>query len=154
MRNQLQQIEHKRSIDEKQREIATANLLITEKSALLEQLSDTFKPYKDSGELSPKMWTELGRFVQNNSRKDEEWKKFKIHFEKVNPEFFLKLKERCSGLSPNELRLCSYIRIGISVKEIAEMLSITPASVATSRYRIKKKLKLDGQFLDEYLRNL
>lgn len=154
IKSTLQKMEHDRDIEEKKREIATTHLLVAEKSTLLAQLSETFRPHIESGKLSLKMWNEIDRFVQNNIRKDEEWEKFKIHFDKVHPEFFIKLKKSCPELTENELHLCSYIRIGIRTKEIAEMLSVTPASVATSRYRIKKKLQLGTESLDDYLRKL
>lgn len=154
IKSALQKMEHDRDMNEKKREIATTHLLVAEKNSLLAQLSDTFKPHMESGKLSLKMWNEINRFVQNNIRKDEEWEKFKIHFDKVHPEFFIKLKEACPELTENELHLCTYMRIGVRTKEIAEMLSVTPASVTTSRYRIKKKLQLGEESLDDYLRKL
>lgn len=154
IKSALQKMEHDRDMDEKKREIATTYLLVAEKNTLLAQLSETFKPYMEAGKLPLKMWNEINRFVQNNIRKDGEWEKFKAHFDKVHPEFFIKLKKTCPELTENELHLCSYIRIGVRTKETAEMLSVTPASVTTSRYRIKKKLQLGNVSLDDFLREL
>ncbi|MDD2960955.1 MAG: LuxR C-terminal-related transcriptional regulator [Muribaculaceae bacterium] len=154
MKRAIQKLEHEKDIEEKNREIATAQLLVTEKNSLLSQLIESLMPYKKSGEISAPMWSVINNFVQGNMRKEEEWSKFKVHFEKVHPEFFVKLKEFCPELTENELHLCSYIKIGGRNKEIAEMLSISSASVITSRYRIKKKLQLKDQSLDDYLRRL
>jgi AraC family chitin signaling transcriptional activator len=62
--------------------------------------------------------------------------------------FFKKLKDRFPSLSNNDLRLCAYLRAGISSKEIAEIFNIQPSSFYISRSRLRKKLKLE---MDENL---
>lgn len=55
-------------------------------------------------------------------------------------------------LSTYELKVCEWIISGLSSKQIASELNISPASVNTARYRIRRKLKLDKeQSLEKYL---
>lgn len=49
------------------------------------------------------------------------------------------------NLTQNELKLCAYLRINLSSKEIAQMLNISPESLITKRYRLRKKLDLDTE---------
>lgn len=152
---QLEELAHTQKIEEKEREIATNQLFIAEKSKVLEQLLEVFKPLYEANELSGSMWKKMNSFVNSNTQKENEWEKSKIHFEKVHPDFFKKLKEIAPDLSENELRVCAYSRIGMATKQIAEILSVTQRSVISSRYRIKKKLKLDEDVsLDDFTRNL
>lgn len=45
-------------------------------------------------------------------------------------------------LTPYDLKLCSLLQRNLSSKEIAETMNITPGSVNTARYRLRKKLAL------------
>ena len=101
------------------------------------------------------MKREIESLIKSSLDFDEEWNEFKVHFEQVHPDFFSKLRHLSAGLTENDLRLCSYIRIGMRNKEIAQLLSVSPDSVKMSRYRIKKKLPDAADMtLDEYLNKI
>ena len=79
----------------------------------------------------------------------------KLHFDSVHPDFFRKLKKLSAELTENDLRLCAYIRIGLRAKQIAEMLSVSPDSVNSNRYRLRKKFGLQrGDSLDDFIRRI
>ena len=76
-------------------------------------------------------------------------------FEKVHQNFFTTLKTSFPELTEHELRLCAYIRINLQNKEIARILNVSPATINTSRYRVRKKLVMDNKMsLEDFLRNL
>lgn len=82
-------------------------------------------------------------------------KLFETYFEEVHAEFFKRLKEKYPRLSPNDLRLCAYIRMNIPSKEIATLLHITFRSVEISRHRLRKKLELSRDTsLSTFLSNI
>lgn len=86
---------------------------------------------------------------------DEGWLTFKLQFEQVYPQFFKRLTGESSGLSDNDIRVSSFIRIGLKSKEIAALQGVTPRAVEKARARLKKKLELPVDIkLDEYLKNL
>ena len=98
---------------------------------------------------------QVNNVIGDSLRNDDEWSRFKLHFDSVHPDFFLKLKERCADLTENDLRLCAYIRIGMRAKQIAEMLSVTPDSINTARYRLRKKFGMEkGDKLDDFIRQI
>jgi len=69
-------------------------------------------------------------------------------------DFLSKLKTTYPDLSPRELRLCSYLKLNISSKEIAEHLGISIRGVESLRYRLRKKLSLQkGQDLTAFILN-
>ncbi len=142
-------------IDSKNRELTSNTLIIAKKNAILKELSDQIEALENSGSIGDKDSDQLKSHIKTQMLADDEWQYFKLHFEKVHPNFFVTLKELYPNLSETELRLCAYIRIGMSAKEIAQMLSIQPETVNTSRYRIRKKIKLaTGESLENYLRAL
>lgn len=73
--------------------------------------------------------------------------------EKLNPEFEMRLKADYPDLSENHLRLASLIAVGLSNKQIADILMISHASVNTARYRLRMKVGLSkGDSLEDFLR--
>ncbi|MDH6354954.1 tetratricopeptide (TPR) repeat protein [Dysgonomonas sp. PH5-45] len=152
---ELQKKSQDEVIEAKSREIASYSLLLSNKNSILKEIlninTQLAKNKKDTEEYTKKINT----IIKNNFQSETEWSDFKIHFEKVHPSFFDKLKQHRADLTENNLRICAYYRLGMSTKQIAQILHITPASVSIHRHRIKKKLGLgeeDG--LDDFLRNI
>lgn len=73
---------------------------------------------------------------------DQEWEHFTHHFDKVHSHFISALKEKHHNLSNNEVKLCAYLRMNLSTKEIAQLMNISVRGVEVSRYRLRKKLAL------------
>ena len=98
-----------------------------------------------------KIKTILQKFPQANSF-DQEWETFKKQFEEIHPYFFKTLENQFQALRPHELRMCAYIRVGFSIKEISELLHIERRGARVKKTRIKKKMNLPDQIsLDEFL---
>lgn len=67
---------------------------------------------------------------------------FFSNFEKLYPSFKESLCKMAPNLTANELKLCAFLRLNLSGKEISRLLNITPESVHKARYRLRKKLGL------------
>lgn len=74
---------------------------------------------------------------------DNEWKDFSYYFEQVHPSFYQNLQSRFPDLSLKEKRLCAFLRLGLSSKEIAAITFVETRSVESARNRLRKKLNLD-----------
>lgn len=68
---------------------------------------------------------------------------FEIHLDELHQEFSQKLKLKYPELTVHDVRLATYIRIGLNSKEISGLLNIKPSSVYISRSRLRKKIDLD-----------
>ena len=144
LRQQQQQIEQllKQDIDLKNRQLSTTSMLMVEKSSLLQGLYEELSNLvNEQPELAPKL-SKLQRRLTNHLEADESWLSFRTHFEEVHPEFFTKLTNLATDLSQKDAKMCAYLKMGMDTKEIAHLLNITPASVRTSVYRIKKRMNL------------
>ena len=79
---------------------------------------------------------------------------FDIHFEKVHENFFNQLKEIDTTITKRELRLCAFVKMNLTNKEIAPLLNISVRGVETARYRIRKKLNVKDENFTEFLENI
>lgn len=84
----------------------------------------------------------MEKLLHRDAGHDREWADFNTHFESLNRNFYSRLRERFPEISPGELRLCALIKLNLSVKEMAGILNISPDSVKTARYRLRRKLGL------------
>ncbi|MFA5618786.1 MAG: LuxR C-terminal-related transcriptional regulator [Weeksellaceae bacterium] len=158
MQKKLKEAENEQleaQVNFKNRELASNTLLLTEKNRVLEDLSKQLKELEFQGNIPAREEKLLRKKIEDHLKTGNEWEYFKLHFENVHPEFFSKLKLYFPMLSENDLRLCAYIRIGLEAKQIAQMLSVMPNTIKTSRYRLRKKLNLAGEnSLENFLREL
>lgn len=76
---------------------------------------------------------------------NKSWKVFEQNFDLIHEKFFRKLHETYPALTPNDLRLCAYLRLNLTTKEIADLLHISIKGVEVARYRLRKKLSLPGE---------
>jgi DNA-binding CsgD family transcriptional regulator len=97
--------------------------------------------------------------LQNRLARNEEtsinWKRFEDNFDIVNNQFITRLSKHYPWISKQERRLCVYIHIGLSSKEIAPLLNISTRAVEMMRYRIRNKMQIDSSIsLKQYLHEL
>ena len=140
----------------KDNELAYMALSFTQKKDLMENVMGKLDSFsKDlTHEEQIKLRT-VKSALSSNMDDESNWQNFQVHFDQKNNNFFQKLKEKESSLNESYLLFCSYIRMGKSNKEIADLLNISVAAVEKRKYRLKKKWNLaDDTSFTEFLRNL
>lgn len=75
----------------------------------------------------------------------QQMKIFETYFDEANEEFFKRLKDEYPDLTSYDLRLCAFIRMNISTKEIATILNISYRGAEVGRYRLRKKMNLSRE---------
>ena len=127
-------------IEVKNRELSSMASNALHKNELLTRLKesvDTIKQNVEGREL-----VELEQLIRSGINLDKDWDIFQRHFTSVHPDFFNSLKQNYPTLTSNDLRICAYLRMNLSTKEIASLMNIEAKSVRMNRYRLKKKLDL------------
>lgn len=147
---QLQQLEQARLREEYEQmkqqlrnktiELANKAKENEEKNRLLQNLKEKCDAAQANPGASKLQWKEMNRLLDAHLLADD--KTFEIQMDELHQAFLKKLKAQFPSLSRNDLRLCIYLKIGISSKEIADILNIQPSSFYISRSRIRKKLEL------------
>lgn len=88
---------------------------------------------------------EVLKIIDENIEKNGGWELFQDAFDNMDRDFLKKMKELHPLLTPNDLKLCVYLRLNLSSKEIAPMLNISPQSVEIKRFRLRKKIGLNHE---------
>ncbi len=146
----------RQEVEFKNRELSSYTVNFVQKNRLFEELSESIKEIKEQSEPAlKKKLSSVERIVNKHIRVDEDWKDFKLRFENVHSGFFERLHEKFPSLTNNDLRLSVLVKMNFSIKEIGEMFGISPESVKTARYRLKKKLNLPSeQNLNDFLNEI
>ncbi len=140
-------------IESKNRELSSNTLILAQTNAKLKELYDQVELFKSNVSIDQEESEKLKSHIKSQLIVNDDWQYFILNFEQVHPQFLSKLKKQHPNLSETDLKLCAYIRIGMSAKEIAQILSVQPDTVNTSRYRMRKKIGLNtGDSLEDYLR--
>ncbi len=135
-------------IEAKNREAALSTMSLVKKNELLQQIKEELL----AGNDPKKNIREVVKTIDRNTDEAETWELFRDAFENADRDFFKKVKDRHPELTPNDLKLCAYLRLNLSSKEIAPMLNISPRSVEVKRYRLRKKMGLERETgLTEYI---
>ncbi len=152
MEQQLMKLENEQlsqDVDMKNRELAVTSMTLNSKNELLTFIKEDLKKTSESGDSSVKS---VIRTINKNITEEDSWKVFKEAFDNADKDFLKKIKQAHQLLTPNDLRLCAYLRLNLSSKEIAPLLNISVRSVEIKRYRLRKKMDLPHeQGLVEYI---
>lgn len=137
-------------VDEKNKELAVSTMSLIKKNELLAVIKEDLK--KTSEEGSHKNIKSVITTITRNINEEDTWNVFKEAFDNADKDFLKKIKAAHASLTPNDLRLCAYLRLNLSSKEIAPLLNISVRSVEIKRYRLRKKMDLPHeQGLVEYI---
>lgn len=75
----------------------------------------------------------------------EQWNNLQQHFESIDTTFLVQLMKKFPSLSQIEVKICLLMRLNLTSKDIANVLWISPRTVETHRYQIRKKLHLSKE---------
>lgn len=126
-----------KDIESKNRELGMSAMNLVKRNELLGTIKKdlgTAKNLEDVGKVV--------KMINKNLNTTDDWKLFEEAFNNTDKDFIKKLKESHPNLTSNDLRLCTYLRLNLSSKEIAPLLNISLRSVEVKRYRLRKKMNL------------
>ncbi len=137
-------------VESKNRELAVATMSMIKKNEFLNTIKSHLNKVADNSEVKSVIHT-----IDRNLNNTDDWKFFEEAFNNADKDFLKKVKELHPGMTPNDLKLCAYLRLNLSSKEIAPLLNISVRSVEVKRYRLRKKMNLPHEnSLTEYIISL
>ena len=140
----------KQDIESRNRELAVSTMNMVNKNKTLTSIKSELLKAKSIDDIEG-----IIEVVDNTIENEENWNFFEKAFNHADKDFFTKVKAQHPTLTANDLKLCVYLRLNMSSKEIAPLLNISPRSVEIKRYRLRKKLDLTRETnLNDYFINL
>ena len=137
-------------IDGKNRELAISTMSMIKKNQFLSKIKSDLKEAESSSKISSVI-----KVIDRHLNNQDDWKFFEEAFNNADKDFLKKVKNYHPSLTNNDLRLCAYLRLNLSSKDIAPLLNISLSSVEIKRYRLRKKMNLSrNEGLTEHLLSL
>jgi Y_Y_Y domain len=131
----------------KNRELATVTMHLVDRGKVLsnikEVLNSTIKRLEPT--ITQDHFRRVIRLFEEAENNEEDWEHFSQHFDQVHSNFLARVKKHFPFLTITDLKLCAYLHINLTSKEIAQLLGISVRGVETSRYRLRKKLDIPGE---------
>lgn len=131
-------------LDSKNRELSNSAMSLAYKNELLQKLSNELSKIKDENgnKLPSEQISKVQKVINEGMNDERDWNLFEKSFNEAHENFFKKLKAQHPELVPNDLKLCAYLRMNMSSKELSSLLNISLRGVEIRRYRLRKKLEI------------
>jgi cell division protein FtsB len=128
----------------KTRELANSAMNLVYKNELLQKISEEILKIKDGNgkPLPENQLLKIQKVIEEGMNNERDWNLFEQSFNEAHENFFRKLKSKYPELVPNDLKLCAFLHMNMSSKEMASLLNISLRGVEIRRYRLRKKLKV------------
>jgi DNA-binding CsgD family transcriptional regulator len=136
----LKEKQMQQDIEFKESQLTAMTVQMMQKNELLQEL----KARMDEDKIAQQDQG-IHKIINKGLNQDKEWSDFNLYFESMNQHFYSRIKEAYPDISPNDLKICALIKLHLSIKEMATILNISPDSVKTARYRLRKKLQLNNE---------
>lgn len=147
--NAIRQQQMSQELKIKADELASSTMNLIRKNEILRKIDSELQKAEDvvveDRNKSLKIIGKVRQNIRENISLDNNWNKFEKNFDMVYVDFLKKLDEHHPELSITDKKLCAYLKMGLSSKEIAPLLNITVRSVEMNRYRVRKKLGLNRE---------
>ncbi|MGB5434846.1 MAG: Two component regulator three Y domain-containing protein [Maribacter sp.] len=132
-----------KEIKQKQKELARTTMNMADKNKIIIELKDLLMVNKNQF-TNHKRYGSIIKKLDNSINDEGDWKHFEVNFKELHEDFFENLLKKYPKLTPKDLKLCAYLKMNLSSKEIAPLMAITNRGVEIHRYRLRKKLKIES----------
>lgn len=128
----------------KDKELTTQVLHLVRKNELIDTISE--KLFEIKTHMAPETQMAVQKVINDLQYhlQPELLQEFRLRFQHIHEGFYNILNERFPNLSPSELRLCAFLKLNLSSKEISAITNISTKSIEIARTRLRKKLNLTG----------
>ncbi|MHC8947744.1 helix-turn-helix transcriptional regulator [Sphingobacterium hungaricum] len=138
---QLDKIKSDVKLAEKSDKILSYKTYLSEKNTQIDELNKSIEQIKSSSSFYiEEQKGELNALLTSHLMTDENWISFKRAFEKGYASFYHSLLKNYPDLTESNLRMIILTKLGLSSKEISNLLGITADAIKKSRQRLKKKM--------------
>lgn len=137
-------------LDLNNRELAAKSIIINQKESIINGISEYMSEISELNSADHPSFQKKVKSLQLNN-KIENWKEFEFHFKKIHPRFYHNLMEMYPDLTRNEIKLCAFIKLNLSTKEICSITGKSQNTIDVSRSRLRKKIGLKDENLTSFV---
>jgi hypothetical protein len=142
---EAEQVALRENLESRERELTANALFLLKKNELIAHIAERLLKAKSTfKQENQPIIQEIVRDLQA-SEDDHNWKEFEVHFTRVHSTFYQTLQERFPSLTPNERKLCAFLRLNMSTKDISAITQQSLNSITVARSRLRKKLQIEGE---------
>ncbi len=138
----ITKLKYKDQSESKDRELVGSLLKTAQQIELLEFIKKQLESIPQNPSALQQWKQNISQRITSTLNSEGQWEEFRWYFEKSHPGFFDRLVHTYPILTSRDLKLCAYLKLQLSTKEISSLLNITSKSVEVSRTRLRKKLRL------------
>jgi len=140
-----EKLEHE--INNKNKELATSAMHVMHNLETMQklrgQLQEVIGDVQDKETML--QLKKLLKSVDEDIKFENNWEQFELHFNQIHQDFLKRLANDFPQLTHRDIKLCAYLRLNLSTKEIASLLNLSLRGIEASRYRLRKKMDMDPE---------
>lgn len=153
--NSLNEQKYEQELQHKNREMQLMVQTIRQKNQMLEEVKTIMaKEIRDNCNAPVETFHKTISVIRSHIHSDQNWDILGKQMETISFDFQKKLLQLHPKLTTNDLQLCTYILLNLPNHEIAAQMNIACDSVRKQKYRLRKRLKMNGETLEGYLNSL
>ena len=130
----------------KNKELALTTMHLVQRNELIQKLQEPLAQIlrKTTNKTAITEIKRINKLLKENAKMEDAWSQFANHFDQVHVDFLQRIRAKYPQLTANDRKLCAYLRMNLTTKEIAPLMSISIRGVEVGRYRLRKKIGLDS----------
>ena len=132
------------NLEFKNKELTTNVMYLMKKNEMLIDVSERLLEIKRNARKEDQDRIQRIILELNTAKDNDVWEEFEIRFNQVYNDFYERLTTRFPNISSNDRKLCAFLRLNMSSKEICAITRQSPNSLNVARARLRKKLGLDN----------
>lgn len=151
---QLEEDKMKRELEHLNNLLTASTMNLVVKNEFIENIKEELNEVRqiERNSQTKRALEKIVREIDTTLHLQKDWEQFEYHFGQVHGDFLNRLRAEFLDLTPNEQKLCAFLRLNLNTKDIANLMGISLRGVEVARYRLRKKLNLQkGQNLSKFM---
>lgn len=143
------------ALEREKRGLMAMGVAMTERDNVIGEVADLLDRLHQHGKLASEDVHRVTQTIRLSQSFQQEYAEFKHSFEMVTPGFARRFVEEYPGVSDGDVRLALLISIGLTSKQIAQVMHVQPDSIKKNRQRLRQRMGLTPeQSLEAILRRI
>ena len=136
-------------------ELAIKTMQEIKQKELIDEVLTSIESASSNGDSGTENFKKKLLSLKENTN-NKQWSELEIRFNALHKDFFIKLNKIAPRLTKNERKLCMFIKLDMTTKEIISITGQSVRAVEIARTRLRKKLGITNSAiqLSEFLNDL